>query len=279
MIIGLVGRAGSGKDTAARCFVGQHLISVNGEQFDVREALAAHREQPEPDPAASPESESESFAPFSPKGVQIALADPLKVFLLQVYQFSFEQLWGPSEKRNEGDRRYRRNYAEHEGYAPTYRFPLSRSTPITCARCGEDYSPVWARWGRGQVRWAGPCHDYLSPREALQTLGTDWGRRNFETTWVDLAIRNAKVLEKTNELVVISDVRHTNEMWAIAQAGGHLLHLEREGVGDVRSHESEHEMDSALVRSFLARQATRIENNGTIDELRRRLWLWYAGNM
>jgi len=50
-------------------------------------------------------------------------------------------------------------------------------------------------------------------------------------------------------------------------------------VGDVRSHESEHEMDSALVRSFLARQATRIENNGTIDELRRRLWFWYAGNM
>ena len=275
MIVGLVGRAGSGKDTAARCLVGQHLVSINGEQINVREVIAAEREEP----PASDESSPESFVPFSPQGVQIALADPLKVFLLQVYQFSFEQLWGPSEKRNEGDRRYRRTYHEHLGYVSNPRVPLFRTTPITCMRCGDEYQPTWAKWGRGDVRWPGVCQDFLSPREALQTLGSDWGRRNYESTWVDLAIRNAKVLEKTNGLVVISDVRHANEMWAIRAAGGLLLHLKRTEVGAVRPHESEHEMESTYVRSLLERQATSIENNGTVDELRRRLWMWFASHV
>ena len=271
MIVGLVGRAGAGKDTAARYLVGRHLVSINGEQVDVREMLAVHAEDGE---AAKPEE----FAPFSPAGTQIALADPLKVFLLQVYEFSFEQLWGPSEKRNEGDKRYRRTYHEHVGNAGRS-MPLLRAGPIRCVRCGDEYQPTWAKWARGQARWPGLCQDYLSPREALQTLGSDWGRRSYETTWVDLAIRNAKVLEKAHGLVVISDVRHANEMWAVLQAGGHLLRLERAGLVGVRTHESEHEMESTYVRSMLDRRATTIENNGTVDELRRKLWLWFAAHM
>lgn len=280
MIVGLVGRAGAGKDTAARCLVGRHVVSINGEQVDIRELLAAHAAPLDASDAPSESSgEFEGLTPFSPSGVQIALADPLKVFLLQVYQFSFDQLWGSSEKRNEGDRRYRRTYHEHLGYISSRRMPLLRAAPITCVRCGDAYQPTWAKWSRGQVRWPGVCQDFLSPREALQTLGSDWGRRNYETTWVDLAIRSAKVLEKKHGLVVISDVRHANEMWAVVQAGGHLIRLHRANVGEVRSHESEHEMESTYVQSMLERQATTIENNGTVDELRRRLWLWYAGHM
>lgn len=40
------------------------------------------------------------------KFVKIALADPLKRIARDVYDFTDEQLWGPSANRNEPDKRY-----------------------------------------------------------------------------------------------------------------------------------------------------------------------------
>jgi hypothetical protein len=262
MIVGLVGRAGSGKDTAAKCLVPHHLVSIQGERVDIREML-----EEEPDPS-----------PICPTGAQIAVADPLKVFLLQVYQFSPQQLWGPSEFRNQPDTRYRRAYHEHLATFSTQVRQL-RPMPIACVRCGEEYVPTWAQRRRGQVTWPGFCQDYLTPREALQTLGSDWGRRNYDSTWIDLAIRNAKELEKQHPLVVISDVRYTNEMGAILEASGRLVYLRRADLGEVRQHESEFEQDSHYVQALLQRRATTIDNDGGVEELKRNLWMWFVAQV
>jgi hypothetical protein len=262
MIVGLVGRAGAGKDTAAKCLVPRHLVSIQGEQVDIREMM----------------EEAVDIAPICPTGAQIAIADPLKVFLLQVYQFSPQQLWGPSEFRNLPDTRYRRTYHEHvASFTPSQR--TLRSSPIGCMRCGEEYVPTWAQRRRGRVTWPGFCQDHLTPREALQTLGSDWGRRNYESTWIDLALRNAKELEKQYPLVVISDVRYTNEMGAILGAGGQLVYLRRADLGEVRHHESEFEQDSHYVQALLRRRATTIDNDGSVEELKRNLWMWFVSQV
>lgn len=136
---------------------------------------------------------------------KVALADPLKRIARDVYDFTEEQLWGPSENRNAPDPRYPR----------------------------ED----------------GTC---LSPREALQLLGTEWGRRCYADTWIKCGIRNAQTLlthpsarysrcdgirggmltpAEPRAGVAIPDIRFRNEMDAIRAAGGFLVRVVRPGAG------------------------------------------------
>lgn len=41
--------------------------------------------------------------------VKISMADPMKRIAKEIYEFSDEQLWGPSEFRNQEDKRYPRS--------------------------------------------------------------------------------------------------------------------------------------------------------------------------
>lgn len=126
--------------------------------------------------------------------VKIAFADPLKRICKDVFDFSDEQLWGPSSARNGEDKRYPR--------------PL-QSVPDS-------------------------FQSYLTPRHALQQLGTEWGRACYENVWVDYVLRVADRLAngKRHEGnwysaqegiifvggldrpkgIVISDVRFPNEV-------------------------------------------------------------------
>lgn len=116
--------------------------------------------------------------------VKVALADPLKRICKDVYNFTDEQLWGPSASRNKVDERYGK----------------------------------------------------LSPRVALQTLGTEWGRNCYDGTWIEYGMRVAdKILDgngytqkrglymkgyferltKKVSGVVIPDIRFKNEVQLI----------------------------------------------------------------
>ncbi len=86
---------------------------------------------------------------------------------------------------------------------------------------------------------------FLSPREAIQRIGDEWGRRCYPNTWVDLTIRNTKkLLQGTHTYtakgglkkrwfrwrpagVVISDVRYLNEIYGVRGAGGSVIRLLR----------------------------------------------------
>lgn len=179
---------------------------------------------------------------------KIALADPIKRFCAEVFNFSEQQLWGPSQYRNGYDKRYLRS----------------------------DES-------------------YLTPRYALQTLGTNWGRDCYDNVWIDYAIRNAKILVQAGmngemgvtysaqtginygefsepcpyKGVVISDCRFKNELSAIKESGGIIIRVVRQGAGldgEASQHRSETEMLEIPDEMF----NVVILNNGTLEDLRKK---------
>lgn len=125
---------------------------------------------------------------------------------------------------------------------------------------------------------------FLTPRYALQTLGTEFGRDCYPNVWVDYAIRKAKELDgaegvhydaKTGifrcarpriEGVAISDVRFWNELEAIKKAGGKVIRIKRAGAGLGGAnglHPSEVEQASIADACFDAI----VQNDGGLDEL------------
>lgn len=200
VIIGLMGKAGSGKDTVGRMIVEE----LQGEARC------------------------------------ISFAEPLKRFCKEVFDFTDEQLWGPSAERSKPDERYPR--------------------------------------GDG----------FLTPRFALQTLGTEWGRGCYENVWLEYAIRRAQMLLTTKSVVpkaergsyiiatakavVITDCRFLNEAKRLAEVG-EVWQIERhdyDGMlsGEAAVHESETSQDMPEIAEHISKI---ISNDGTLDELRERV--------
>lgn len=76
-----------------------------------------------------------------------------------------------------------------------------------------------------------------SPRAAMQSLGTEWGRGLAPSLWVD-AWRRAiedrpwpKAVDGRTVLIVADDVRFPNEVAAIRATGGVVIRIDRPGVG------------------------------------------------
>jgi hypothetical protein len=181
---------------------------------------------------------------------QIALADPMKRAVADWFGWDAARLWGPSENRNAPDPRYPRKEVD-----------------------GTD--------ALGDIVYR---TSYLTPRQALQQLGTQWGRECYQDVWVDYALRTARVLlsggctygpvsglqpaapDYRAKGVAISDVRFRNELEAIRRAGGIVLRVVRPGAGlagAAAGHASEVEQQSIPDTDFDAV----IRNTGTIDEL------------
>lgn len=240
MIIGIMGKAGSGKDTTA--------------DFLKKE---------------------ENF-------VKISLADPLKRICKDVFDFSLEQLWGPSERRNEPDKRYRREPHYHLISNPRTVDDPQYEEDRVCSSCSKSGPPPGGPGGQ--------CFHYLTPRYALQQLGTEWGRNCYDNVWIDYALRLAKKAEEYAATetpyeyspllglrtlgivaylpgrVVIPDCRFRNEFEAVKEAGGKMLRVIRPGAGlsgDAGTHKSETEQDSIEDDEF----DEIIVNNGTLDDL------------
>jgi hypothetical protein len=127
-----------------------------------------------------------------------------------------------------------------------------------------DYSTEWAD------------KNTLSPRVVLQTIGTEFGRAQGEDIWVNATINTAKGLLEAPEHfcyskedgltvavrmagvvptgVVVSDCRFANELAGIKAAGGKTIRIKRPGaklssVG-VAGHASEAEMDTIPDTAF-----------------------------
>jgi len=212
MIVGVIGRARSGKNTVAK---------IAGE-----EAWAAVGQEVE----------------------ELAFADPLKRFCQEVYDFTDEQLWGPSEERNKPDERYPR---PHDFSDPT------GTGSWSCEQCGKCYDVLT------------PVCSYLTPREALQTLGTQWGRTCWPDTWLALGLRRAREAEARGSLVFLTDCRFINEGRAIKAGGGLLWRVERPGTSGasvgIAGHASEMEQET---EEMLKLVDVRICNDGDLSLLR-----------
>lgn len=102
-------------------------------------------------------------------------------------------------------------------------------------------------------------HDLgITPRHAMQTLGTDWGRDLIAPDiWVKLWKRKAQSLIDVGASVVADDVRFKNEAQAIRDLGGVILLINRDGL-ERGNHVSE---SCPVVADFV------IHNNGSESEL------------
>lgn len=80
-----------------------------------------------------------------------------------------------------------------------------------------------------------PCDMLMgkTPRHAMQTLGTEWGRECIAPDfWVALARRRIALAMAAGLNVVVDDVRFENEAQVIRELGGFVLGLERgDGAG------------------------------------------------
>lgn len=108
-----------------------------------------------------------------------------------------------------------------------------------------------------------PCDKLCgkTPRWAMQSLGTEWGRKLIgDSIWTDAWKRFASDLGGEAHIVV-EDYRFPNECELIHERGGKLLRIEGRG-GAAGKHESEaHELPADIV----------IQNDETFDVLYDRL--------
>lgn len=88
--------------------------------------------------------------------------------------------------------------------------------------------------------------NWQSPRYAMQTLGTEWGRELLgDDIWIGSAIRKAQYLMSQGQSVVFDDVRFENEAQAIVKASGAMVRVWRPGTsGTATGHASEGQLDN-----------------------------------
>jgi hypothetical protein len=99
-----------------------------------------------------------------------------------------------------------------------------------------------------------------SPRQLMQTLGTEWGRNIIHPNiWVLMAHRFH--LEHPEAALIVPDIRFENEAkWIRNCKHGLVIHLEREQAPPVHPHSSEYGVTRAP-------QDLIVQNNGTLEDL------------
>lgn len=109
-----------------------------------------------------------------------------------------------------------------------------------------------------------PCEwlQGATPRHAMQTLGTQWGRACIGPSfWIELWVRRVNQIVAEGGRVVVDDCRFPNEADEVRKLGGVVWRLVGRG-GIAGSHESE---------SGCGRPDMDIHNTGVISDLHRQL--------
>ena len=111
--------------------------------------------------------------------------------------------------------------------------------------------------------------DYLggrSPRYAMQTLGTEWGRGFIsEDFWVDAAMK------QIDGDLIFDDVRFTNEALAISRAGGIVVNVVRPSLDPVEAHQSEDALADFAFNYTIYNDSTLDRLHQSIDTMLRRI--------
>jgi len=101
-----------------------------------------------------------------------------------------------------------------------------------------------------------------SPRQMLQTLGTDWARNLVnQDTWLIVAKYKIEELMEQGYSVSLTDVRFDNEADMVREMGGQVWHIYRPGVEAVNAHTSEAGVSFDKGADLL------LTNDGTLEEL------------
>lgn len=97
----------------------------------------------------------------------------------------------------------------------------------------------------------------FSPRDLMQTLGTEWGRNMDEDFWVKILMReyDRSIQVYPNCVWAVVDCRFENECKAIRDRGGKLIKIVRRGIETTDTHPSEMALDNWTDWDYI------IENN------------------
>ena len=107
-----------------------------------------------------------------------------------------------------------------------------------------------------------------SPRQLLQTLGTEWGRGSVHPEiWIRIAMERA-ANHLTHNGVVITDVRFDNEAQAVIDAGGEVWKVTRPGWRCLADDAAVHQSEAGVGDHLITRT---IDNSGSLDDLRDQL--------
>lgn len=109
-----------------------------------------------------------------------------------------------------------------------------------------------------EIPWIGK-----SPRQLLQTLGTEWGRRMVcDDFWIKILGFRIMALQRSGASVIaVADVRFENEAEFLRSVGGEIWHILRPGTDQPNAHVSE--------AGIAIRDGDHvIDNNGTLDDLK-----------
>ena len=102
----------------------------------------------------------------------------------------------------------------------------------------------------------------VSPRQMMQTLGTEWGRSCIHPElWVMVAAGAVEQQRKLGRDVVIDDVRFPNEAEMIRRLGGELWLVDRPDVVYDGDHASEGALADVVPDAV-------INNSGSLEQLR-----------
>ena len=112
-----------------------------------------------------------------------------------------------------------------------------------------------------------------SPRYAMQTLGTEWGRGLIsENFWVDAAMK--QIADGDGDLI-FDDVRFQNEALAIRRAGGIVVNIVRPALDPAEEHQSEYALADFYFNYVIYNDSTMNKLYERIDTFLR----WYAERM
>ncbi len=118
-------------------------------------------------------------------------------------------------------------------------------------------------WGPSQYRNEVDPRWGFSPRKALQTLGTGWGRALHEDTWIRVLVAQT---EGRAWSTVVPDVRFQNEMAVIRAAGGEVWRIVRPGYEGLTGAEAAHASENDIQEGDCDRI---LLNDGSLDKLRK----------
>lgn len=95
-----------------------------------------------------------------------------------------------------------------------------------------------------------------TPRYAMQTLGTEWGRNMIgEDFWCSVwRIRAQQVLNAGGK-VLVDDCRFENELKAVQSLSGSAVYIDRPGLASIGNHASETSLDTSSL--------AKVVNDGT----------------
>jgi hypothetical protein len=206
---------------------------------------------------------------LNPEVNEWAFADPLKHFCGEVFAFSQEQLYGPTEMRNHvipwSSQSVRRFRGAVEGFA----LDLAAWTEKSYDRCALALYD-WFQFMTDR------SHE-LSPRLALQTLGTEFTRDRLDfNVWVKAARSRTNALFD-GSIATITDGRFNNEFQAARGYDWELWHLERPGAGlegEAGQHRSEQDMYGPVLRELRTHHYV---NDGSLDDLEQTVTRWFTG--